>query len=154
MYFRERAECGGVAAAPAFAVDQVNARRAWPERLLSRTSIVKLSTLSVEFFFKLLTRSNPQALKFLFDRAYLAVNKRKMTRPTRFERVTFAFGGQTPTNPAVHRRRKLKGWASTWMSHDGFHEKIGSETPAFGVARTVGFGLERSKMRCLSMGID
>jgi len=83
MYFRERAECGGVAAAPAFAVDQVNARRAWPERLLSRTSIAKLSTLSVEFFFKLLTRSNPQALKFLFDRAYLAVNKRKMAHPGR-----------------------------------------------------------------------
>jgi hypothetical protein len=49
--------------------------------------------------------------------------------------VTFAFGGQTPTNPAVHRRRKLKGWASAWMNHDGFHENIGLETPAFGGAR-------------------
>jgi hypothetical protein len=48
----------------------------------------------------------------------------------------------------------LKGWASAWMSHDGFHEKIGSETPAFGVAQVVGFGLGRSKMPCLSMGID
>jgi hypothetical protein len=32
-----------------------------------------------------------------------------LARPTRFERVTFAFGGQTPTNSAVHRRRKLVG---------------------------------------------
>jgi hypothetical protein len=75
-------------------------------------------------------------------------------RTDTIERVTFAFGGQTPTHPAVHRRPKLKGWASTWMSHDGFHEKIGSETPAFGVAQVVGFGLGRSKMLYLSMGID
>jgi hypothetical protein len=81
-------------------------------------------------------------------------NKKKLAHPTRFGRVTVAFGGQTPTNPAVHRRRKLKGWASTWMSHDGFHEKIGSEKPAFGVARMVGFGLGRSKMLYLSIGID
>jgi len=40
------------------------------------------------------------------------------------------------------------------MRHDGFNEKIGSETPAFGVAQTVGFGLGRSIMLDLSMGID
>jgi hypothetical protein len=28
---------------------------------------------------------------------------------------------------------------------DGFHEKIGGETPVFGVAQMVGFGLRRSK---------
>jgi hypothetical protein len=37
-------------------------------------------------------------------------NKKKLAHPTRFERVTFALGEQTPTNPAVHRRRKLKDW--------------------------------------------
>jgi hypothetical protein len=68
--------------------------------------------------------------------------------------VTFPFGGQTPTDPAVHRRRKLKGWAITWMDHDGFHEKIGGETPVQAVAQMVGFGLRRSKMLYLSMGID
>jgi len=81
-------------------------------------------------------------------------HKKTLARPTRFEGVTFAFGGQTPTNPVVHRRPKLKGWASTWMSHDGFHEKIGGETPVFGVAQMVGFGLKRSKMLYLSMGVD
>jgi hypothetical protein len=40
------------------------------------------------------------------------------------------------------------------MNRDGLHEKIGSETPAFGVARMVGFGLGSSKMLDLSMGID
>jgi hypothetical protein len=39
------------------------------------------------------------------ESAYRVV--KKLARPTRFERVTFAFGGQSPTNPAVHRRRKL-----------------------------------------------
>jgi hypothetical protein len=40
------------------------------------------------------------------------------------------------------------------MSHDGFHDEIGDETPVFGVAQTVGFGLRRSKMFNLSMHID
>jgi hypothetical protein len=40
------------------------------------------------------------------------------------------------------------------MSHDGFHEKIGSEPPAFGVGQLVGFGLGRSKMLYLSVGVD
>jgi hypothetical protein len=40
------------------------------------------------------------------------------------------------------------------MSHDGFHEKIGGETPVFGVAQMVGFGLRRSKMLYLSKGVD
>jgi hypothetical protein len=35
-------------------------------------------------------------------------------------------------NPAVHRRRKSKVWASTQMSHDGFYEEIGGKTPIFG----------------------
>ena len=39
---------------------------------------------------------------------------------------------QTPTDPAVQRRRKLKDLASTWMSQDAFHGKIGGETPVFG----------------------
>jgi hypothetical protein len=40
------------------------------------------------------------------------------------------------------------------MSHDGFHEKIGGETPVFGVAQMVRFGLKRSKMLYHSMGVD
>jgi hypothetical protein len=36
-------------------------------------------------------------------------HKKTLAHPTRFEGVTFAFGEQTPTNPAVRRRRKLKG---------------------------------------------
>jgi hypothetical protein len=40
------------------------------------------------------------------------------------------------------------------MSHDGFHEKIGGETPVFGVAQMVGLGFRRSKMVYFSMGID
>jgi len=55
---------------------------------------------------------------------HIPLQNKKLAHPTRFERVTFAFGGQTPTNPVVHRRRKLKGWASTWTSHDGFHERL------------------------------
>jgi hypothetical protein len=58
-------------------------------------------------------------------------------------RVTFAFGGQTPINPAVHRRRKSKGWASTWTSHDAFHEKIGGETPVFSRSASGGFWPEK-----------
>jgi hypothetical protein len=38
------------------------------------------------------------------------------------------------------------------MSRDGFHEK--TETPVFDVAQMVGFGLRRSKMLYLSMGVD
>ena len=49
---------------------------------------------------------------------------------------------------------EIEGLAIALMNHDGFHEKIGSETPAFGVALTVGFGLGRTKMLDLSMGID
>jgi hypothetical protein len=40
------------------------------------------------------------------------------------------------------------------MSRDGFHEKIGGETPVFGVAQMVGFGLRRSKIHYLSMEVD
>jgi hypothetical protein len=40
------------------------------------------------------------------------------------------------------------------MSHDAFHERIGGETPVFGVAQMVGFGLGRPKMLYLSMGVD
>jgi hypothetical protein len=49
---------------------------------------------------------------------------------------------------------EIEGLASAWMSHDGFHEKIGSEMPAFSVARMVGFRPERSKMLYLSTGVD
>jgi hypothetical protein len=59
-------------------------------------------------------------------------------------------GKRQPTTAAG----KLKGWAGAWMSHDGFHEKIGSETPTLGVAQVVGFGLGMSKMLYRSMGID
>jgi len=31
-------------------------------------------------------------------------NKKKLAHPTRFERVTFAFGGQTPTPPIPEQR--------------------------------------------------
>jgi hypothetical protein len=44
--------------------------------------------------------------------------------------------------------------ASTWMSHDGFHEKIRGETHFPPVAQVVGFGPRGSKMLCLSIGID
>jgi hypothetical protein len=40
------------------------------------------------------------------------------------------------------------------MSRDGFNEKTGGETPVFDVAQMVGFGLRRSKMLYLSMGVD
>jgi hypothetical protein len=63
----------------------------------------------------------------------------------KFQTCDRAFGRQTPTIPAVHRRWKLKGWASTWMSHDGFHEKIGSETPVFGRGSYGGFWPEKVK---------
>ena len=59
-------------------------------------------------FFQLLTCANEPELKLQAESAYRVV--KKLARPTRFERVTFAFGGQSPTNPAVHRRRKLLGW--------------------------------------------
>jgi len=55
-----------------------------------------------------------------------------------------------PSSPPT----EIEGLASAWMSHDGFHEKIGSETPAFSAARMVGFGLGRSKMLDLSTGND
>jgi hypothetical protein len=48
---------------------------------------------------------------------------------------------------------EIEGLASAWMSHDGFHEMIGSEMPAFSVARMVGC-LGRSKMLDLSTEID
>jgi len=70
---------------------------------------------------------------------------KKVAHPTRLERVTFAFGGQTPINPAVHRRRKSKGWAITWMSHDEFHEKIGGETTVFGCSSNGGFWPKKVK---------
>jgi hypothetical protein len=40
------------------------------------------------------------------------------------------------------------------MNHDGFHEKTGGETAVSAVAQMVGFGLGKSKMLDLSMGID
>ena len=40
------------------------------------------------------------------------------------------------------------------MSHDGFHKKIGGETPVSVVAQMAGFDLRRSKMLYLSMGVD
>jgi hypothetical protein len=33
----------------------------------------------------------------------------------------------------------LKGWASTWMSHDGFHEKIGGRNASFRRSSNSGF---------------
>jgi hypothetical protein len=56
-----------------------------------------------------------------------------------------ALAYQSRNYPAVHRRRKLKGWASTWMSHDGFHEKTEAKRQFSGVAQMVGFGLRRKK---------
>jgi hypothetical protein len=47
---------------------------------------------------------------------------------------------------------EIEELANAWMSHDGLQEKIGSEMPAFSVARMVGFGLGRSKMLDLSKG--
>jgi hypothetical protein len=63
-------------------------------------------------------------------------------------------GVASQPNPAVHRRRKLKGWASTWMSHDGFHERLEAKRQFSAVAQMVVFGLRRSKMLYLSMGVD
>jgi hypothetical protein len=39
------------------------------------------------------------------------------------------------------------------MSQDGFHQKIGGKR-GLAVAQIVGFGLIRSKMLYLSMGVD
>jgi hypothetical protein len=80
------------------------------------------------------------------------MDQEEVARPTRFERVTFAFGGQTPTNPAVHRRRKLKGWTSTWMSHMDSMKRLEAKRRFSPVAQMVGFGLR--KMLYLSMGVD
>jgi len=64
----------------------------------------------------------------------------ELAHPTRFERVTFAFGRQAPTTPIAERRIT------------GFLSKAKSHFPA--VAQTVGFGPGRSKMLDLSMGVD
>jgi hypothetical protein len=72
---------------------------------------------------------------------------------TRFELVTFAFGGQTPTNPAVHRRPPTEIEGLGWYLDEPL-PKIGSEILFSGGAQTVGFGLGRSKMLYLSRGID
>jgi hypothetical protein len=45
-------------------------------------------------FSQLLTRANEPELKSQAGPAYRVVNKEKLAHPTRFERVTFAFGGQ------------------------------------------------------------
>jgi len=68
-----------------------------------------------------------------------------LARLTRFERLTFAFGGQTPTNPAVDRRppTEIEGLGRYL---DEPLPKIGSEIPFSGGAQTVGFGLGRLKM--------
>jgi hypothetical protein len=36
-------------------------------------------------------------------------------------------------------------WASTWASHDGFHEKKGGETPVFGRSSNGGFWPKKLK---------
>ena len=43
---------------------------------------------------RLLTRANEPELKSRSESAYRVVKQEKLARPTRFERVTFAFGGQ------------------------------------------------------------
>src|SRR5260221_14620470 len=87
-----------------------------PPSFRPTSSVAKLSALGDDFPPDCLLAgvrqspsSSPRADTVLEDKENLA-------HPTRFERVTFAFGGQTPINPAVHRRRKSKAWASTWMS--------------------------------------
>ena len=47
----------------------------------------------------MLTRSNKTELEFRFGRAYRA---EKLAHPTRFERVTFAFGAQRSRYAAIH----------------------------------------------------
>jgi hypothetical protein len=81
-------------------------------------------------------------------------HKMTLARPTRFERVTFVFGGQNANQPCCPPPTEIEGLGQCLDEHDGFHEKIGGETPAFGVAQVVGFGLAKSKMLDLSMGID
>jgi hypothetical protein len=49
---------------------------------------------------------------------------------------------------------EIEGLGQYLMSRDGFHERIGGETPVFGVAQMEDFGLRRSKMLYLSMGVD
>jgi hypothetical protein len=49
------------------------------------------------------------------------------------------------------RRRKLKGWAGTWMSH---FQRLEAKSYFLAEAQTVGFGLGRSKMLYLLRGID
>jgi hypothetical protein len=90
---------------------------------------------------------------------YRVINQEEMAHPTRFERVTFAFGGQTPT-PQAERcdgnlpfaSRSMTLSSITGVGRDRLLSKAKSHFPA--VAQAVGFGLGRSKMLDLSMGID
>src|SRR5262245_25547649 len=51
---------------------------------------------SAAIFSRLLTLSNETELEFRFGRAYrIVIKMRKLAHPTCFERVTFAFGGQS-----------------------------------------------------------
>jgi hypothetical protein len=40
---------------------------------------------------------------------------------------------------------KIEGCASSWMSHDAFHENIGGEAPIFGCSSNGGFWPKKVK---------
>jgi hypothetical protein len=56
--------------------------------------------------------------------------------------LTPAFGARTLTNPAVH---SMEIQERTWMSHDGFHEKIRGGKPVFGCSSNGGFWPKKGK---------
>src|SRR5258705_4931591 len=74
-------------------------------------------------------------------------------RLLRFERVTFAIGGNA-NQSSCPPLTEIEGLASIWMSHDGFQKRLQPRRQFSAVAQMVGFGLRRSKMLYLSMGVD
>ncbi len=87
------------------------------------------------------------------------VQNRTLARPTRFEPVAFAFGGQSLSDcagrrdgnlPFASRLMALLSVTGHWQSRPLWEAK--PHFPA--VAQTVGCGPGRSKMLYLSMGVD
>jgi hypothetical protein len=96
----------------------------------------------------LLTRSNKKELEFWFARAYRVVKYRKNGAPDTIRTCDLCLRRANANQPCCPPPTEIEG-ASTWMSHEGFAKRQLSA-----VVQTVGFGLGRSKMLYLSMGID
>jgi len=79
---------------------------------------------------RLLTRAHEAELEFQSERAYSAVKKGKLAHPTRFERVTFAFGGQglLEGRAPPQKLRRLVG-ALCWFRQSAFsYSKAAAES--------------------------